>query len=45
MKLAQGYGVSHVKPEFEDAAALARENNLPIQTVLEDALERWESQP
>ena len=45
VKLAQGYGVSHVKPEFEDAAALARENNLPIQTVLEDALERWESQP
>ena len=44
VKLAQGYGVSHVKPEFEDAAALARENNLPIQTVLEDALERWESQ-
>ena len=45
VKLAQGYGVSHAKPEFEDAAALARENNLPIQTVLEDALERWESQP
>ena len=45
VKLAQGYGVSHVKPEFEDAAALAREIHLPILTGLVDALARWESQP
>ena len=39
LKLAQGYGISHVKPEFEDVAALAREHGLPYQTVFEAALE------
>lgn len=38
LKLAQGYGVSHAKPEFEDVAALAKANGLPYRTVFEDAL-------
>lgn len=37
VKTARGYGVSHAKPEFEDAAALARENGLPYETVFEQA--------
>ena len=42
VKLARGYGVSHAKPEFEDVAALARENGLPYQAVFEAALRRME---
>ena len=38
VKLAQGFGITHVKPEFEDAAALARENGLPYETVAEAAM-------
>lgn len=38
LKLAQGYGVSHAKPEFEDVAALAKANGLPYRTVFEAAL-------
>lgn len=38
VKLAQGYGVSHAKPEFEDVAALAKANGLPYRTVFEAAL-------
>ena len=38
VKLAQGYGVTHAKPEFEDVAALARANGLPYRTVFEAAL-------
>ncbi len=38
VKLARGYGVIHAKPEFEDAAALAREHGLPYQTVFEAAM-------
>ena len=34
LKLAQGFGVTHVKPEFEDAARLARENGLSYQEVV-----------
>lgn len=33
VKLAEGYGIRHAKPEFEDAAVLARANGLPYQTV------------
>jgi len=40
VKLAQGYGVTHAKPEFEDAAALARANGLPYQTVYRAALQQ-----
>ena len=42
MKLAQGYGVSHAKPEYEDLAALAQANGLPLQTVLKAALRQME---
>ena len=42
VKLARGYGVTHAKPEFEDAAALARENDLPYETVFEAALKLLE---
>ena len=38
VKLARGYGVTRAKPEFEDAAALARAHGLPYQAVFEDAL-------
>ena len=38
VKLARGYGVTHAKPEFEDAAALAKANGLPYQTVFEAAM-------
>lgn len=41
VKLAQGYGVTHAKPEFEDAAALARAHGLSYQTVCEDALRKF----
>ena len=34
LKLARGHGVSHSKPEFEDAAALAREKGLPYSQVM-----------
>ena len=33
MKAADGMGVSRVKPEYEDVARVARQENLPFQTV------------
>lgn len=33
VKTAQGYGVTHVKPEFDDVAAIARANGLSYETV------------
>lgn len=42
VKLARGYGVTHAKPEFEDAAALARAHKLPYQTIFEEAMKNWE---
>ena len=42
VKVAQGFGVTHVKPEFEDVAALAREHGLPYQTVFECAIRNFE---
>ena len=38
LKLARGYGITHVKPEFEDAAELARKHGVPYQAVLQEAL-------
>ena len=38
VKLAQGFGAAHAKPEFEDAAALAREHGLPYETVFQTAM-------
>ena len=35
-----GYGVTHTKPEFEDAAALAREHGTPYQEVVEEILRK-----
>ena len=34
--MKEGFGIRHVKPEYEDAAALARANNLPLAVVLEE---------
>ena len=42
VKLAQGFGVTHAKPEFEDVAALAKANGLPYQTVFEAAMKLLE---
>ena len=36
LKLARGYGISHTKPEFEDAARLAREAGVSYQAVLQE---------
>ena len=44
VKLARGFGVTHAKPEFEDVAALAREQGLAYQTVFEDAMRNLEDQ-
>ena len=38
LKLAQGYGITHAKPEFEDAAALARKNGVSYQEVVGEIL-------
>lgn len=40
VKVAEGFGVTHAKPEFEDVAALAKANGLPYQTVFQDAVRR-----
>ena len=41
IKTAQGYGVRHVKPEFEDAAALARANGVSYGEAVEEILRSW----
>lgn len=38
VKRAQGYGVTHIKPEYEDAARIAREQGLPLSRVLHEVL-------
>ena len=40
LKLASGYGVTHVKPEFDDVAARAAEHQVPCQRVIEEALRK-----
>lgn len=33
VKMAEGFGITHVKPEFEDVAAIARQTGLPYDTI------------
>ena len=40
LKLARGSGITHVKPEFEDAARLARENGVPYPEVLREVWQK-----
>ena len=40
VKTAEGFGISHAKPEYEDVARLARENRLPYRTVFEEVLRK-----
>lgn len=41
IKLAEGFGICHAKPEFDDAANLARKHGIACQTVLEEALRKF----
>lgn len=41
IKKAEGYGIVHIKPEYEDAARIARENDLPYRTVSEEILTKF----
>ena len=38
MKCATGYGVQRAKPEYDDVAALAKENNVPFYEIWEEAI-------
>lgn len=38
IKTAQGYGIIHKKPEYEDVARIARTENLPFQAVYDAAM-------
>ena len=40
VKTAEGFGVCHAKPEYEDAAALARSYGLPLSAVLDEVRKR-----
>ena len=40
IKLARGYGVTHVKPEYEDAARLARDSGVPYQQVMAEVIRK-----
>lgn len=42
VKTAEGFGIIHAKPEYEDVAGLARENRLPYRTVFEEVLRQRE---
>ena len=35
VKCAEGFGIRHQKPEYEDVARIAREQNLPCRDVLQ----------
>ena len=39
VKTAEGFGVTHKKPEFEDVAALARAQGVSYETVWQAALQ------
>ena len=40
IKTASGYGVTHKKPEYEDVAKIAREQNLPWGKVRDEVIRR-----
>ena len=40
IKTASGYGVTHKKPEYEDVARIAREQNLPWGKVRDEVIRR-----
>ena len=40
VKTAEGFGVCHAKPEYEDAAALVRSHGLPLSAVLDEVRKR-----
>ena len=42
VKVAEGFGVTRAKPEFEDVAALAQANGLPYGAVYADVLRKME---
>ena len=42
IKTAEGFGIRHSKPEFEDVAELAKKNQIPYGRVFEDALHTYE---
>lgn len=44
VKTAEGYGVTHEKPEYADVAALAQENGLPYRTVEREVIRRLEEE-
>ena len=44
IKRAEGRGVSHVKPEFDDVSALAKAHGLPFHTVWRAALDRSDAE-
>ena len=42
IKCASGMGAERFKPEYEDLAALARENGVPLEEIRKAAREAWE---
>ena len=40
VKTAEGFGIRHIKPEYEDAARLAREQGVSYQQIIQEVLSR-----
>ena len=43
VKVAEGFGVRHAKPEHDDVSRLAAEADVPISRVFEQAIARFEA--